>query len=86
MRAMRAESFRYRTLEAWTVGNGDTAIAMLAARRVQSGYLCADVARADGRWSDQEIADLEGREHIEAMELLRYHRALAKLDAEGPMA
>lgn len=81
-RAVRADRLRQSTAAGWNQTSSATGMALLVARRHHSGYTTEQVSRADGRWSEREVLALEAHEQVGTEQLLRYHRALAKLDAD----
>lgn len=48
-------------------------------RRIDGGWSLLDVARADGRWTTSEVAELETQQSVSGEETVRYLRALRVL-------
>lgn len=55
---------------------------ILIARRIRGGFTPADVARADGHWSDIEVTNLERQSDWPSAAAARYIVALVRLERE----
>lgn len=55
----------------------------MSARRAQYKLSHLDVARADGKWSTEDVSSLEATHRPTLVEIVRYHNAVNKAIAKA---